>query len=200
MESLITILISVLAIVFALGVLQLFLDNFFNILAFLIVIIVLIFLFATFPKTIITIIVISIIISLANYFEKSKNSKISENDLQIIDHMDGLEFEHYTKNLLQKLGYVKIRVLKSTGDFGVDVIAHKDGLSYGFQCKRWEAKISVSAIQEIATGVTFHNLDIPVVITNSTFTPAAINLAQKTNVTLYDREHLKKMIIQASKA
>lgn len=114
-----------------------------------------------------------------------------------IDKMTGYEFEYFIKTLFIKSGYKNVSMSSSSGDFGIDIFASKDNYLYGIQCKRYKKRIGVEAIQQVKTGVSYYDLDIPVVITNSTFTPAANSLATNTDVVLIDRTALIRMIKKA---
>ena len=49
--------------------------------------------------------------------------------------MDGLQFEHRCAELLRYRGFHKVAVTKGSGDQGVDILAQKNGIKYGIQCK-----------------------------------------------------------------
>ena len=111
-----------------------------------------------------------------------------------IDGMDGHEFEHFCANLLQKTGFIKVRVTKGSGDQGVDILAEKGGVKYAVQCKNYASPLSNTPVQEVNAGKTFYNCHVGVVMTNSTFTPGAKALAQATGVLLWDRSVLQEML------
>ena len=108
--------------------------------------------------------------------------------------MDGHEFEYFCAELLKENGFVNVEVTQASGDFGVDVLAEKDGVTYAVQCKCYSDKVGNHAVQEATSGSQYYHRMVAVVLTNSTFTPAAIETAQKTNVLLWDREKLKEMM------
>jgi predicted RecB family endonuclease len=116
-----------------------------------------------------------------------------------IDSMSGLEFEVYTAQLLKKLGYTDVTVTKASGDQGIDVIAKKDGIRYAIQCKNYSNKLDNTPVQEVYAGKAFYGCDIGVVVTNSTFTQGARELANSIGVLLWDREVLGDMIRRAGK-
>ena len=118
-------------------------------------------------------------------------------DMYDIDNMTGLEFEHFTADLLSRLGYYRISVTKASGDQGIDVIAHKDGLSYAIQCKHYSGNLGNSAVQEAYAGKTHYGCFYAVVFTNSYFTEGARELASSTGVLLWDRSVLQEMLLQA---
>ena len=51
-----------------------------------------------------------------------------------VDAMGGVEFEHYVAAVLRGRGYT-IEFTRATGDFGVDLIATRDGVRTAVQCK-----------------------------------------------------------------
>lgn len=123
-----------------------------------------------------------------------KNHNAALCTLEDIDEMDGEAFEHYVANLLKIYLFKKIKVSTYSNDKGLDVYAEHEGLTYGFQCKRWSKNIPLSAIQEIYTAKDLYGLDKAIVITNSGFTKAAIEASIKLDVILIDRKRLGEMI------
>lgn len=110
-----------------------------------------------------------------------------------IDTMEGPEFEHYCAELLQRNGFTEVEVTKASGDFGVDVLAKKDGVSYAIQCKCYKDTVGNHAVQEALSGAQYYHCMVAAVMTNNYFTPAAIETAEKTNVLLWDRDAISKM-------
>ncbi|MDD8049106.1 MAG: restriction endonuclease [Thomasclavelia sp.] len=114
--------------------------------------------------------------------------------MKMIDNMSGKEFEEFILEVYKKLGYKKVSLSKENGDFGIDIFCKKDDISYGIQCKRYKRKVGVEAIQQVASGKDYYNLDEGVVITNSYFSSAASTLAANTNITLINRDDLIKIL------
>lgn len=100
--------------------------------------------------------------------------------------MDGLQFEHRCAELLRYRGFHKVIVTKGSGDQGIDIIAHKNGTKYGIQCKFYSYPVGNKAIQEAYAGADFYDCDAALVMTNSTFTRAAVELADKLDVQLWE--------------
>lgn len=121
--------------------------------------------------------------------------KLAKSGMYDIDRMDGLQFESYLKALLKELGY-KSKVTSGSHDFGADIIMKNNRKKVVIQAKRYgyKNKVSLDAIQQIYTAKTYYNADQAVVITNSTFTKSASELAQACNVKLYDRYKLTDLI------
>ncbi|WP_459989066.1 restriction endonuclease, partial [Mycobacterium avium] len=78
-----------------------------------------------------------------------------------------------------------------TGDFGVDLIAKKDGVRMAVQCKRLAKAVGVAAVQQVVAGARQHGCDRTVVVTNQTFTKAARRLAITHRCRLVGRTQLR---------
>ena len=65
----------------------------------------------------------------------------------LMDELEGHEFEYFCADLLKNMGFSEIEVTKGSGDFGVDILAEKDGVSYAFQCKCYDKPIGVRAVE-----------------------------------------------------
>ena len=124
---------------------------------------------------------------------KFYTSKINIKQLNV-DTMNGHEFEHFCAELLKKNGYEKINVTQGSGDQGIDIIAIRDGIKYGIQCKCYSSDIGNKAVQEVFAGKAFYECHIGVVLTNQFFTKSAIELAKKNGVILWDRNKLLELI------
>lgn len=111
-----------------------------------------------------------------------------------LDHLSGIEFEHLVSIILKKSGYHHVKLTKNSNDYGIDILAKKNHLSHGFQCKRYQKNIGVAAIAQTKAGQLYYHLDSVTVITNSYFTHQAITLAKCNDISLIDRNQLLKMI------
>lgn len=110
------------------------------------------------------------------------------------DLMEGREFEFFCADLLQKRGFLDVEVTKGSGDYGVDILAEKDGVTYAIQCKRYEEPIGVKAVQEVYAGKDYYDRMVGVVMSNQYFTKAAADMAGKLKIMLWDRGYLEEMI------
>ncbi|WP_084157851.1 restriction endonuclease [Bacillus manliponensis] len=81
-----------------------------------------------------------------------------------------------------------------SGDYGIDVIARRKGLTIGIQAKRYSDKVPNKAVQEVIAGIAYYKLDQGLVITNNYFTKQAQNQAKGTNVLLWDRDMLQQKL------
>ena len=98
----------------------------------------------------------------------------------------GLEYEYAVARYLEHKGYTDVTVTQGSGDYGVDVLAYKDGYKYAIQCKYYTGSVSLDAVQEAAAGKAMYDCDRAMVVTNSTFTKSARQLAQANGVILLD--------------
>lgn len=98
--------------------------------------------------------------------------------------MEGHDYEYLAAQYLRNHGYKFVEVTKASGDYGVDIIAHKGAHKYAVQCKYYSQPVGVKAVQEAVAGKAMYDCDKAMVITNSTYTKAAENLAAKNNVLL----------------
>lgn len=114
-----------------------------------------------------------------------------------IDNMSGLEFEELCAELLRANGYSDVEITPGSGDQGIDIVAEKDFIKYGFQCKCYSAPVGNKAVQEAFTGKSFYRCHIAIVLTNNRFTSAARELADKTGVVLWDRNKIFELIESA---
>ena len=111
-----------------------------------------------------------------------------------IEMMNGHDFELFVANLFSSLGYYNVKVTPSSHDFGADVIAEKDDVKFAIQCKRYSSPVGVSAVQEVMASKSLHDCHVACVLTNSTFTPSAEELARKNLVILWDGNKLKELL------
>jgi len=114
-----------------------------------------------------------------------------------IDTMDGLDFEQYVAGLLKSNGFRDV-ALTERYDFGVDIIAEKDGVRWGVQTKRHSGPVKADAVRQVVTGLNIYDCDRAMVITNSTYGSVARRLARANNCVLIDRAGLKKLSQQRS--
>lgn len=121
------------------------------------------------------------------------NEQLLNSNIESIDMMSGKEFEQFCKLLFEKQGYA-VETTKASGDYGVDLILLKDDVKMVGQCKRYNNKISLSAVQEIVAGKNYYNSESGFIITNNFFTQPAINLAEANSIELMDRKKLVELI------
>lgn len=114
---------------------------------------------------------------------------------QNIDAMDGLDFEQYVASLLRANGYRKVSLTEKY-DFGVDIVAEKDGVRWGIQAKRHSRLVKAEAVRQVVTGLKVYKCNRAMVITNSTYSAVARRLAEANDCVLIDRSGLKRLTKQ----
>lgn len=129
-----------------------------------------------------------------------RNAKViteEEKSLQLsqinFDLLNGIDFELFVGNVLQKLGFI-VTQTKGSGDQGVDLIALKNDKKYAIQTKRYASNVSNTAIQEAVAGKDYYAADYAWVITNSDYTKGAREISQATNTLLWNGNKLKEMV------
>ncbi len=118
-----------------------------------------------------------------------KRLRLAGSSLRKIDKMTGEEFEAYLGLLYDRKGY-KVRYTPSSNDYGADLLIKKKGVKTVVQAKRYKNPVGEASVQQALSGKGYYDADQCIVITNSYFTPAAEALAERTGVTLIDRELL----------
>ena len=119
-----------------------------------------------------------------------RDLKCAKSGLRAIDRMSGAEFEEFVAAQLRVAGY-SVTPTASTGDYGVDLIAKKDGARMAVQCKRLAKSVGVAAVQQVVSGALHHGCIRTVVVTNQTFTKAARQLATTHHCRLVGRTQLR---------
>lgn len=118
----------------------------------------------------------------------------SRDDEQIFDDMEGKDFEDYCADLLDAKGFENVETTPDSHDYGIDLIADKDGISYAIQCKCYSSPVGIKAIQEAYAGKDYYGSMIAVVMSNQRFTKNAVEFAAKLNVILWDGDYVMKLI------
>ncbi len=95
----------------------------------------------------------------------------------------GLAFESECETALRSAHFTVERT-PTSGDFGVDLVARKDGLTYALQCKCYNVPVGISAVQEAAAGRLHYAADCAVVVASAGFTTQARRLAESNAVLL----------------
>ncbi|MCI4675764.1 restriction endonuclease [Candidatus Mycolicibacterium alkanivorans] len=109
-----------------------------------------------------------------------------------VDSMTGVEFEHYVAAVLRGRGY-SVEFTRATGDFGVDLIATRNGVRTAVQCKRQARAVNGAAIQQVVAGAAVHDCTATMVVSNHRYTSAAQHLAEVHNCVLVDRTRLARL-------
>jgi restriction endonuclease Mrr len=111
------------------------------------------------------------------------------------DDISPSAFEKYVGSIYRLLGF-KVTLIGGTGDQGVDVIASADQERIAIQVKRYgfDNHVGVSAVQEVFTGKAIYNCQKAEIVTTSTFTKAAIEMAKQLDVKCLDRDAFHRLV------
>ncbi len=120
---------------------------------------------------------------------RRRDLRYAMSDLAAVDEMSGVEFEDFVAAQLRTAGW-GVTHTATTGDYGVDLIATRDGARMAIQCKRQAKAVGVAAVQQVVAGARHHGCNRPVVVTNRAFTKAARQLAATHRCRLVGREQL----------
>jgi restriction system protein len=116
-----------------------------------------------------------------------------DSSLAAIDAMNGLEFEDYVAARLRRAGW-QVEFTPAVGDYGVDLIAEKDGQRAAIQCKRHGKSVGVAAVQQVVSGARHHECTRSIVVSNQEFTSAAKQLAYTHDCQLIGRKALQSWV------
>jgi restriction system protein len=123
-------------------------------------------------------------------FEKVLEEEVINTDgISSIEDMSPVEYETMCADILTANGWIA-RITNSSGDQGVDVFAEKDGCSVVIQCKKYSSPVGNKAVQEAHAGKGYMDASEAVVVTNSSYTASAKQLATSLGVLLLHHDEL----------
>ena len=125
---------------------------------------------------------------------RREQRKLRALDIAAIDTMDPLEFEVYIAKLLKYRGFSNVRLTEKY-DYGVDIIADKDDIRWGVQVKRYGNMVKAEAVRQVFTALVRYKCNRAMVVTNSTFSRPAKELAADNKCVLVDRDVLSEWIV-----
>lgn len=141
------------------------------------------------PLTVASLAVLVLIADVIFVKIKGRGSGVTFRD---IDGMDGKEFEKFCAERFRKLGYTT-DTTPSTGDYGIDLLLKRKGITVAVQTKRYNGTVGVKAVQQAASGKAMYGADTAMVVTNSTYTKAAETLAEANGVVLWSRREIAEV-------
>lgn len=100
-----------------------------------------------------------------------------------VEDLSPVEFELFCCKLLTLAGW-DANTTAATGDQGIDIIAYRDGVKAVFQCKKYSQPVGNAAVQEIISGKLFEQAQVAAVVTNTSYTTSAKQLANSLDVKL----------------
>lgn len=147
-----------------------------------------------FFATLITISVFKIKNFFINYKKNQVNKFLNNITIDNINSLSGTEFEEFLYYLFLNMGF-DVNLTPKSSDYGADLILKRGSKTIVVQCKLYTSHaIGVSSVQEVYSSIKYYNADLGIVVTNSKFSKNSINLANSTNVLLWDKNMLIKLL------
>jgi restriction system protein len=119
-------------------------------------------------------------------FKYLDRKRYLDSGINEIDMMSGEEFEICLKHHFQNMGY-HAETTPRSNDYGADLILKNDNEKIVVQAKRYNSSVGIKAVQEVIGAINYYGANKGMVVTNSYFTPNAINLAKTSDIILWDR-------------
>lgn len=126
--------------------------------------------------------------------------------LERLHNVDPSNFESIIAQLLERLEYGSIadgtiKVMGRTGDGGIDGECAMDRLGLykaKFQAKRWTNQVGSKDVRDFIGALTTERVEQGIFVTTSSFTPDAIQTAQRAGkVKLIDGKELARIMVEA---
>jgi restriction system protein len=110
-----------------------------------------------------------------------------------LDAMDPLAFELAVVDLLQVLGFEDVERLGESSN-GARILAMEEGERIGVQVRRQSSPVGAGVVRELVDGMKEHDCARGLVITNSHFSPQAVECAETSGIELWDRKVLAELV------
>jgi len=107
-----------------------------------------------------------------------------------VHYMSGVEFENFMAKVFNKKGY-QVQTTPTTGDQGVDLLVNIDDRKVAVQLKRYTAPVGNAAVQAVVAGMFHYKAREAWLITTSSFTKGAVELAKSNRVRLIEGRELE---------
>lgn len=124
--------------------------------------------------------------------QKALSAALRHSELmEEIGRLSGTEFEAFVAEFLEAQGYA-VQTTMASGDQGVDLLASvpNEESAIAIQIKRYSRPLGNKPVQEAFAGMVHYKAQEAWVITNSSFTPGAHELASSTGVKLIGGDEL----------
>ncbi|MBD3206185.1 restriction endonuclease, partial [Candidatus Bathyarchaeota archaeon] len=130
---------------------------------------------------------------LEHYEEKLRNGTYNKITMEIIDNMNGRQFEEFLEELFIKIGY-SVKNNKYSRDQGADLILSNLISKIVVQAKNYAGNINNNAVQQVVAAKGFYQAQEGWIVTNSYLTPSARQLAHANQIRIINRNSLKQLI------
>ena len=122
-------------------------------------------------------------------YKQRKRRILFESGIDKVDDMSGMIFEEFLLAHFKHLGYTGYLTPK-TENYGADLVLQKDEIKVVVQAKRWKNSVGIDAIQQVMVAIKRYDANKGLVVTNSSFTKSAYELANSNAIELWDRTKL----------
>lgn len=126
-------------------------------------------------------------------FDNNQNGQNERGEIEENSNLKEDECELDLNNMFKSLGY-EILDIPTSEYHGVDFILSKNEEKIVVQVKQFDDKITDFSVHEILTAKEHYKADKARIITNSSFSSNAVDLAVRNNVDLWDGKKLREII------
>lgn len=131
---------------------------------------------------------------ITNFRNNRVNRFLNSITIDNINSLSGSEFEEFLYYLFLNMGF-DVTLTPKSHDYGADLILKIYNKTIVVQSKLYTShSIGVSSVQEVYSSIKYYNADLGIVVTNSKFSKNSINLANSTNVLLWDKNMLIRLL------
>ena len=138
------------------------------------------------------------LIVLKHYIQE-KEERLTRESVSVLPQkfstLSSSDFENLLYRLFTAIGYA-VQKTGKTGDQGGDLIANLNGQRIVIQAKCYTSTVGNAAVQEAVAAQKFYDSNKVMVVTNSSFTKEAIELAEVNNVELIGGGKLSELLLQ----
>lgn len=135
--------------------------------------------------------------SIDEIIEKENKHKTIAKKVEQLYELTPREFEEWTANLFNSLGYEKITLTPQSNDKGIDVLAEKNGMKIAVQCKKFKGLVVSPDIQKFIGAIKYAEVDKGFLITTGTYSVEAEKMAISSSIEIYDKVRLVDLIEEA---
>ena len=136
---------------------------------------------------------------LLKHYIQEKEERLTRESVSVLPQkfstLSGSDFENLLYRLFTAMGYA-VQKTGKTGDQGGDLIANMNGQRIVIQAKCYTSTVGNAAVQEAVAAQKFYDCNKVMVVTNSSFTKEAIELAKANNVELVGGGKLSELLLQ----
>lgn len=101
------------------------------------------------------------------------------------------QFEEVCVKYLEYKDFNNIIVLPKSEDERVTIVAEKEEVKYAIRCIKSDTKVKEDVVRGIESGRKHYRCHVGLVLTNSTFSKSAIDMAEEKLILLWDKDRLQ---------